>query len=64
MAMLLWMLWWRRNKKCWNDKNSTVFEVTRRARENLMEWTKMQKRRDLAGRNDAPAVDKTSNRKT
>jgi hypothetical protein len=37
MAMLLWILWWRRNQKCWNDITPTVSEVIRRAKEQL--WT-------------------------
>jgi hypothetical protein len=31
VAVLLWTLWWRRNKKCWHGNIPTVFEVTRRA---------------------------------
>jgi hypothetical protein len=36
IAMLLWTIWWRQNKKYWNDKMPTVFEVNRRAQD----WSK------------------------
>jgi hypothetical protein len=40
VVALLWTLWWRRNKKCWQEKIPTVFKVTRRAREMLQDWLK------------------------
>jgi hypothetical protein len=38
IAMLLWTLWWRRNKKCWNEKLPTIFEVIRRSQETSHDW--------------------------
>jgi hypothetical protein len=31
IAMVLWTLRWKRNHKCWHDRNPSNFEVLRRA---------------------------------
>lgn len=37
-VMVLWMVWWRRNTKCWDDELPSAFEVTGRAKEALEDW--------------------------
>ncbi|PNY10313.1 pentatricopeptide repeat-containing protein, partial [Trifolium pratense] len=54
IAMMLWTIWWRRNKKCWKDRSPTIFEVRRRAKENLHDWLKVQQQKNTSCRNIAP----------
>ncbi|XP_045829124.1 uncharacterized protein LOC123920841 [Trifolium pratense] len=54
IAMMLWTIWWRRNKKCWQDRSPTIFEVKRRAKENLQDWLKVQQQKNMSCRNIAP----------
>jgi hypothetical protein len=42
LVMIMWTLWWRRNQKCWHEKIPTIYEVIRRARDALCDWTKVQ----------------------
>jgi hypothetical protein len=35
LAMLVWNIWWRRNKKCWHEKLPIVHEVIRRVKDTL-----------------------------
>ena len=38
VVTIIWMIWWRRNQKFWNDAFPVAFEVSRRAREALEDW--------------------------
>jgi hypothetical protein len=38
IAILLGTLWWRRNKKSWNEKLPTIFEVIRKFQETIHDW--------------------------
>jgi len=38
VVTILWMIWCRRNQKCWNDVFPVVFEVGRRAIKPLEDW--------------------------
>jgi hypothetical protein len=42
IAMVLWTLWWKRNHKCWHDRNPSNFEILRRAWEALLEWCRVR----------------------
>ncbi|PNX78603.1 replication protein A 70 kDa DNA-binding subunit [Trifolium pratense] len=44
IVMLLWSIWWRRNKKCLNDLLPLAFEVNRRAINALDEWARVQRK--------------------
>jgi hypothetical protein len=46
IVMVLWTIWWRCNKKCWNDQIPHVFYVLRRARDALQDWNHMQIKRN------------------
>jgi hypothetical protein len=58
IAMLLWTLWWRRNKKCWNEKMPTIFEVIRRSQETLHDWQLAQQQSSRSGVNTVATTHK------
>ncbi|KAK2371264.1 hypothetical protein QL285_084234 [Trifolium repens] len=42
ITMLLWSIWWRRNRRCWQDKVLSAVDVIRRARDSLNDWVNVQ----------------------
>ncbi|CAJ2674913.1 unnamed protein product [Trifolium pratense] len=43
IVMLLWSIWWRRNQKYWSDVFPSAFEVNRRARGALDDWSHVRR---------------------
>ncbi|PNY05514.1 hypothetical protein L195_g001966 [Trifolium pratense] len=39
IVMVMWTIWWRRNKKCWNKQMPTVI---RHARDSLQDWIQVR----------------------
>ena len=46
-VMGLWMVWWKRNKKCWNDELLSAFKVNRHAKEALVDWIRFRVRTEV-----------------
>jgi ribonuclease HI len=56
IAMLLWVVWWKRNQVCWQGQTPTSYAVIRRAQEQYEDWTKVRKTQQNIS-NNSPTVE-------
>ncbi|XP_045791279.1 uncharacterized protein LOC123885984 [Trifolium pratense] len=55
-VMTLWMIWWRRNQKCWHDNLHSTSEVKQRATESLDDWLRVHCRQEHSSLNASRVV--------